>query len=386
MLSLIFYLTILLPFKAAPQPTFEPQTIDENISIGYGLATGDVDGDGKPDILLADKKQFVWYRNGDWKKFLLAENLTDHDNVCIAARDIDGDGKVEVTVGAEWNPGETKNADESGAVYFLVRPANATQLWTPVKLYHEPTIHRMQWYKSSAGKYFLIVVPLHGIGNKDGTGTGVNALIYEYPADVNAEWRTYKLNTGMHLTHNFEIAESSDKNKSGFYIAGKEGIKFISEISFTQTNPDIEKLQGMDSAAGEVRITKGSKENFIASIEPMHGTNVVTYLKDEAMKRIVLDDNVKEGHALAVADFLNTGSAQVVAGWRAPNKDSIVGIKLYIKKSDAAAEWRWYWIDKNGMACEDIKVADLDVDGRPDIIASGRATHNLKIYWNRGYK
>ena len=27
--------------------------------------------------------------------------------------------------------------------------------------------------------------------------------------------------------------------------------------------------------------------------------------------------------------------------------------------------------------------ADLDGDGRPDIIAGGRSTHNVKIYWNR---
>ena len=81
-------------------PKFEPQILDTNVSIGYGLAIGDVDGDRKPDILLADKKQFVWYRNGDWKRFVIIENLTESDNVCIAARDIDGDGKVEVAVGA----------------------------------------------------------------------------------------------------------------------------------------------------------------------------------------------------------------------------------------------------------------------------------------------
>ena len=57
-----------------PAPKFERQVIDANIQIGYGLAIGDEDGDGKPDILLADKKQFVWYRNPDWKRFVMAED------------------------------------------------------------------------------------------------------------------------------------------------------------------------------------------------------------------------------------------------------------------------------------------------------------------------
>src|SRR5258706_133425 len=72
---------------ALNEPKFQAQVLDDNVAIGYGLAIGDVDGDRKPDILLADKKQFVWFRNGDWKRFVMVEKLTESDNVCIAARD-----------------------------------------------------------------------------------------------------------------------------------------------------------------------------------------------------------------------------------------------------------------------------------------------------------
>src|SRR5215212_5782389 len=149
MLLFIISLGQLLNLIQTPQPNFKEQTIDNNISIGYGLALGDVDGDGKPDILLADKKQFVWYRNGDWKKFVMIENLTQFDNVCIAARDLDGDGKVEVAVGAQWNPSETSVDSLSGAVYYLARPADMNKYWEAIELPHEPTVHRMRWVRSS---------------------------------------------------------------------------------------------------------------------------------------------------------------------------------------------------------------------------------------------
>src|SRR5450631_1599481 len=135
-----------------PTPKFERQVIDPKIQIGYGLAIGDVDGDGKPDILLADKKQIVWYRNGDWKRFVMADDLTPQDNVCIAARDIDGSGKVSVAVGAGWNPNETHDPTKSGAVFYLIRPADPTKQWEPVRLHHEVTTHRMQWVKTGPGK------------------------------------------------------------------------------------------------------------------------------------------------------------------------------------------------------------------------------------------
>src|SRR6478735_9044447 len=141
------YLTLclaLLCFTAAAQNSFQQQVLDEKVEIGYGLAIGDVDGDKKPDILLADKKQFVWYRNGDWKRFVMVENLTESDNVCIAARDINGDGKVEVAVGAQWNPSETSDTLKSGSVHYLIRPKDPTQWWKAVELHHEPTVHRMK--------------------------------------------------------------------------------------------------------------------------------------------------------------------------------------------------------------------------------------------------
>lgn len=377
---IFFMLTAFGLITPPAEPKFEAQLIDNNVAIGYGLAIGDVDGDGKPDILLADKKQFVWYRNGDWRRFVMVENLTESDNVCIAARDIDGDGKVEVAVGAQWNPGETSDTLKSGSVHYLVRPADPTQTWKPIELHHEPTIHRMRWVKTGKNNFQLVVLPLHGRGNKGGEGLGVRVIAYEMPKDPAGKWKHLIIDESMHLTHNMDVVD--DGNREELYIGGKEGIKVFS-FAEGRWNKVKDEWFVKEQSFGEVRTGGMSgKVKFLAGIQPMHGNELTVYPVDSG-SRIVLTDGLNQGHALGVADLLNTGEKQVVAGWREPDSQKKVGVKIFISQDKNGTRWSDHWIDENGMACEDLQIADLNGDGKKEIIAAGRASHNLKIYWNK---
>lgn len=383
MLSALSILLYFLPLVSnQTEPKFETQVLDTNVAIGYGLAIGDVDGDRKPDILLADKKQFVWYRNGDWRRFILIENLTESDNVCIAARDINGDGKVEVAVGAQWNPGETSDTAKSGSVHYLIRPSDPTQLWTPVELHHEVTIHRMRWVKAANNKYHLVVLPLHGKGNKNGEGAGVKVIAYEMPADPKTSWKHWVIDQSMHLTHNMDVVDKG--NTETIYIGGKEGIKVFSFQRGKWSPADNGEWFVQGHSFGEVRTTvTTSKYNLVAGIEPMHGNFLTVYLTNENKERVVLASEFNQGHALGVADLLGTGVPQVIAGWREPDPQHKVGVKIFVAQDSQGKVWKDFWIDDNGMACEDLQLADLDGDGKKEIIAAGRASHNLKIYWNK---
>ncbi|MFT6576759.1 MAG: hypothetical protein ACJA16_004968, partial [Akkermansiaceae bacterium] len=53
---------------ALPEAVFKAQVIDAKITVGYGLAVADVDGDGKLDILLADSDRTMAYRGPKWEK------------------------------------------------------------------------------------------------------------------------------------------------------------------------------------------------------------------------------------------------------------------------------------------------------------------------------
>lgn len=369
---------ILLFGQEQQEPNFGAFVVDDKISIGYGLAIGDVDGDAKPDILLADKRQFVWYRNGDWKRHVMISDLTESDNVCIAARDIDGDGLVEVAVGAQWNPRETSDPEKSGAVFYLERPADPTQLWDPVQLPHEPTTHRMKWVKVDKTNYQLVVVPLHGRGNQNGEGAGVKIMGYEMSSAPGKNWKLHTIDQSMHLTHNFDIVEKD--GKEWVLLGGKEGLKQYSFDGKEWISPESWLIEG--DPFGEVRDGTLRESMMIVGIQPMHGDKLVIYLEDMTERKVLTDD-LQQGHAIATADLLNLGLDQIIVGWRSPNASGEVGIKIFIPKDRLGSEWTNYWIDEKGIATEDLLVADLNNDGKQDIVAAGRATRNLKIYWNR---
>ena len=390
-------LLLLLPLLASsipslfagvpPPPRFEAVDVDTKIEIGYGVTVADVNGDRKPDILLVDKNVVVWYENPSWSKHIIAEKLTELDHVCIAAMDLDGDGKCEVAVGAGWNPSDTLN---SGAVFYLIAPADRSQRWEPVKLPHEPTVHRMRWIRNSAGNFDLVMVPLHGRGNKPATGEGegVKILAYHRPSNPKDPWTTQVLDHSLHKTHNFDPVQWDADPAQELLVAGMEGVFLLDR---TSDGSRMTQLSGTESGgAGEVRLgrLRGGRR-FFATVEPMHGTNLVVYREPDAgsgqklWTRQVLDSSLVDGHAVACGDLAGAGSDQVVVGWRAMGKPGAkVGIKLFTPREDGTS-WSQTLVDDNTMACEDLCLADLDGDGKLDIIAAGRATKNVKIYYNR---
>lgn len=362
-----------------PEPKFRAQTIDTEIGVGYGLALADVDGDGKSDIVLVDQHSIQWYRNPDWTRHMIVSNLTERDHVAIAARDIDGDGKAELAAGAAWAPGDTMF---SGAVFFLKPPADRTQPWSPVALHHEPTVHRMLWIKQADGTIDLVVKPLQGRGNKNGVGPGSRILRYHKPKDEARPWEFDIVADSLHMTHGLHAFQIDDDPEEEIGVAAKEGLWL-----FDRTGDTWKSRQLGDQACGEFRdgrLPGGS--HFVATIEPMHGTKVAIYVPDSATplwKRTELDASLTEGHAVVVADFLGTGSSQVAAGWRAGPSP---GARLYTPLDEGGSAWRTTQIAGPEMAVEDMKSADLNGDGQPDLVLAGRATKNVIILWNETKK
>jgi sugar lactone lactonase YvrE len=376
--------------KESPRaPSFRAVTLDDKVKIGYAVAIADVDGDRKKDVLLVDKDIIAWYRNPGWEKSVIAEKLTPIDHVCIAARDIDGDGKAEVAVGAAWNPGDTVG---SGSVHYLVPPADRAARWAPVDLHREPTVHRMRWV-TLGGKPRLIVVPLHGKGNKDGQGEGIRILAYSMPADPKGSWETELVDGALHVAHNLDPVQWDADPDEEVLVAAKEGVFVLDRgpDGWTRAHIAGESKEGAPfRGASEVRTGRlPGGRRFVATVEPFHGNAVVAYVEPAGGAKGLwagkeLDATLNGGHAVACADVMGRGSDQLIAGWRLKDGAGKVGIRLYVPLDGEGKDWSVATVDDGKMACEDVAVADLDGDGRIDITASGRDTHNLVVYWNGG--
>jgi hypothetical protein len=139
------------------------------------------------------------------------------------------------------------------------------------------------------------------------------------------------------------------------------------------------------------RLKNGRK--FIATIEPWHGHQVVVYTPPADPRglwdRHVVDEDLRWGHAVWCADIDGDGDDELVIGVRDDlgNKPGQRrGVRLYKAVDGKGGSWVRKIVDNGGVAVEDLAVADLNGDGRPDIVAVGRQTHNIRIYWNEGSK
>lgn len=402
-------------------PRFKVQEIDTGLKIGYAVITTDIDGDTKPDIVVVDQHKVVWYQNPTWKKRTILDGKTKPDNVCVTAIDIDGDKLPELVVGAGWRPTDTKTP---GTLQWLKRGKTLDDEWTmhPIPC-DEPTVHRIRAIDLDGdGKPEIVMAPLQG---RDSTAKGnwtdgrpVRILAYKVPAkdpEKAESWKPEVISEELHVVHNFcegtgwpglfavsyDGLHSVTRDKGGKWKTARVG-------EGDQSNP--KGSRGASEVAGgacesirmvgdQFRGALISHDVFVGTIEPWHGNKVVVYEpKDNApgklYERRVIDEQLRWGHAVKFADLTGgpeTGTVHfdhLIVGVRDnPTKDDKFtekrGVRIY-RHDPKAKKWDRYILEDGGVAVEDLTVADLNADGKPDIVAVGRATMNARIYWNQG--
>lgn len=398
MRSFLAMLALTTTGLAAEFPEFEAREIDARAgNVVYAVTVADVDGDKKPDVVALTEDALLWYRNPDWTKHEILRGKTERDNVCVQPHDVDGDGRIDFAVGAGWRPPDTT---KPSTLQWVGRDDKGEWRVRPIR-FDEPSIHRLRFGDVLGnGKAQLVVAPLQGRGTKGpnwGEGPGVKVLVYSIPEDpTKPDWPIEMADDSLHTAHNLQIADEDSDGRDDILIGAREGV-----FALRRTNPPGwrrdklgagETREGTSRGVSEIKLGHvAGRRPVIATIEPFHGDQVVLYEQGEAAKspftRSVLDPNLAWGHAVWFANLDGDEDDELIIGQRDPRKANGgaigPGVWVYDRDLRSSVGWAKHTIDDGGMATEDAMAADLDGDGRPEIIAGGRATHNVKIYWNK---
>ncbi len=375
---------------------FRVEEISNALTVGYATRLIDLNDDGKLDILVVDTERVIWFENPNWKIHTIISGLTKKDNVSIAPADIDGDGKLDFALAADWRPSDTR---ASGSLQWLARGSTPDAPWSVHPIGAEPTAHRIRFADlEGSGRPQLVVVPLFGRGTSPPAygEAPVRILAYPIPSDPRSgPWVPKVLNEELHVAHNFWPTDLDRDGKLDILVASFEGVSLLKrqgDGSWQRALIGAGNQQSSPSR-GASEIKRGrlaSGADYLATIEPWHGFQVVVYTppdtgapsesKPDLWKRHVLDEELKWGHAVWCADLDADGDEELVVGVR-DTKDSAhpCGLRIYDPDGNGAgpAKWSKRVFDPAGVAIEDLAVGDLDGDDRVDIVAVGRQTRNV---------
>lgn len=385
----------------APFAKFRMVELPEKLGVGYAVLLVDVNGDAKKDIVVVDTTRVIWFENPTWKMRTIITGMTKPDNVCIDAYDIDGDGKLDFALGADWKP---FNTNAGGTLQWLKRGKTLDEPWSLYPIDTEPTVHRIRFADIDGnGKQALISVPLMGRGssakNNWVDGQPLRVTAYRIPADPTKDrWMPEVLDETMHVSHNFHPINVPGQKRQDILTASYEGVGLLSMQAgkwkrqpIGTGNQDNPKGKRGASEIKQGQLKNGKK--FIVTIEPWHGDQVVVYTepteKGRLWDRHLIDAQLRWGHAIACVDLDGDGNDDIVIGVRddpaATDKfTERRGVRVYKALDDKGAKWQRQIVDNGGVAVEDLRVADLNADGKADIVAVGRQTKNVRIYFNDG--
>jgi hypothetical protein len=374
---------------------FRAEQIAADFGIGYAVATGDVNGDGRTDVLAINATDLVWFEapgrrrafgalashaeasaEAGWQKRVILTGATPRDNVCLAPHDIDRDGRLDVALGAGWQP---TNTTGGGTLHWVRQSGPGADVsWQLHSIAEEPTLHRIRWADVDGDRALeLVVTPLHGRGTKgpDWQGQGARVLVFTPPADPRRDpWPMEVADDTLHILHNFIAANLDDDPQEEIVTASREGVTVLKR----RATGSWSRTPIGEGSPGEIRLGRVAGRRMLATIEPWHGRSVVIYAERPGLwSRTVIESELAGGHALGWADFDGDGSDELAVGWR----EAKPGVAIYAVDREGALQAK-VMVDEGGVATEDLVVADLNGDKQPDIVVSGRATRNVRIYWN----
>lgn len=370
-----------------------------NIPAGYQVAVADVNGDGRLDILgLSSAKSIVeWYENPTWKPHPIT--TATRNNISLAPLFRPGYPARGVALASDF---ALDDSTHGGSLWWAEPSEDWSQAWRLRPLGKIPTSHRLRWANlDGTGRLSLVDAPLLGFG--------AVAPDYSFPSPLTwfempeiywrghasarearpVAWPSHPIDGSLTVIHGLNVRDWDGDGRDEILTASFEGVHVFhstghgTSLTWTRTHLGAGDQQSRPKrGASEIGVGKVAGRRFLATIEPWHGDQVVVYVEaraGELWTRHVIDPTFQEGHALACADLDGDGNDEIVAGYRGP------GTRLYVYyAADASGlHWERQLLDAE-MAASGMAMADVNGDGRLDVVVIGSSTGNVKWYQNLG--
>ena len=382
---------MLMTTLLASMPQFEPHLVGK-LPDGYQIAVADMNGDGRPDILALSTRtgRVVWYENPGWKEHPIITSLPDPISLAPVS------GAREIALATDF---ALSNSTSGGRVWLLHRPPADSGEWVPEESDAIPTSHRLKWADLDGdGQLELVNAPLLGYGAK-APDYAVPAPFVWYQRE-GGKWQRHVIDETLRLLHGFAVVRWDGDKRDSLLTASAEGVYLFQSSGRGAGMKWSKTLLGDGGAAAaqpatpasqpatprtgasEVCLGRLGKRRFIATIEPWHGNQLAVYLETAAKPwtRQVLDAGFNNGHALACGDLNGDGRDEIVAGYRGKGSS----LYAYFAEDADGRQWRRIPIDEGDMAASGCVIVDVNGDGRPDIVAIGASSGNVKWYENTG--
>ena len=367
------FLICSLACAAPPDVRFETHTIATGLTGGYHVVVADLNHDGKPDIIaLADGlSELVWYENPGWQRHVIVSGRSHMIN--LAAADVDGDGIPELLLADGFDMSPKSSA---GNVWLLHHNDDPREPWAMRLIDRLPTAHRLRVAKlGTHGEVAFINAPLAGLKSSAPDYRDAIELSLYRPGT----WKRELVSNSLHgILHGIFITDWDGDGRDDILTASFEGIHLLRN---TDTGWQMSEIGHGDESpwpkcgSSDVTVVRTRQGRQLAAIEPWHGNQMSIYSETQGKwQRKVIDSSLEDGHTIVAADFAGDGEQEVVAGFRR-------GHSLVLYRNDGKGDWSRAVLDGQ-IAAAGCAVGDLNGDGRIDLVCIGSATANLVWYEN----